>query len=1426
MKVACEKGVPHSCVVCKSSVESYIQSRPLLRAQVAQYGLSESEVQPGDRVCNTCRCKSVRHRYKPSKQCPIPTCPAKKARVKRLRPFPAIWKDLSDEKRDAIMAKYQIPPTATKCCTACFNRINRRLSPNASLDTPDDPGSDTTRWTDDEIETMKKTLVEFGTDWRKLSEKINSKSDLQCRNFYFNFRKKYGLDALVQEYKKSKGGDGPPTLTDEEESGSTTSSCDETVAPSHDQSPRSSSNKNKDDYDSSATVSAEEGCGAEPEKQPNPGPEMRSMPMNSPTPLSLTVRHQQPASERNQGPPPSRIQSVAQHIHNQENGQQLSGTISLGSSHHSIVPQPQPPHATMSSLHPNHPLHSPQITASLALQQRSSPNIQVHPSQQQQQHPIYPTPVISHGSSQINHHNQGQPQGIPHHLSLHQARGLRYPSPEGPDGQEPPISVRVDDLMSATIERHLRRNPTTSSSVNSGTGQMHPGQSVSPTLQSILKSQPPPNAHHMISQIPQPGHLQHSGSNQGQLPQHQGQQGPPQHQQQQQGPPPQQQGPPPPQLVTAQVPTSSPHYPPHHGMNYGPKVDVRAMSQLQHHMVPREVSIVQLPPRDDCVTLDLSMKKRPASPNLPHQRPPSNGPPPAHQPLDYVSRGPPQGSPQDMYYAQKFSNPQRHPLQQPQLQRQQPQLVPPPPKQAKVPQPPALITKPPSLSPMKDGSITHGTPIHHTQQMSSKFEGLARPVSKEGSITQGTPKGPMYGMYERPPPAEYFKRMSPAGSPYYHGNPNAYYGQRPPSAGQRSPPHPPPQTSPFSADQHNSSRQIIINDYYTSQQMQPTQHPPQSTPSPLGQPRNVEQPKRTVNQPAGPGPMYMLPPRQEIPYRQSPPPSSIPPPTQHRQGVIQRATNRTVVKEEHGRYPQHDAFTSLVDVASSAPSLPVPKEENRRVCLPRVEMVRDGKSIVDMERSRVGPPMNQPNHPPPHQQSPHIYRPPPGTVTNQPSSDPIRVRGKEVYGREVQDSTLTAASLIDAIITHQINQPSPNDRSSPAPTNRTGDRLFASFQRSPAPQSSQGHGNPGNSQQGPHNLSIPNQVHSHGPPQHEEKVVVNDGRMNHKMPPGGGTTWGEQINLIISNDYASGKGSMPSSSGGMGGNPSHSSQHHGPPTSSPQMMNQNTHLSKKNNNEDEVMHYKSWKLRKALQLENEKQQQQQQMHVQQQQHPDERRIIRVHTEEPNMTNRPPSMPSRMSPEGHYQRSERGDPPPSMKSGPSIGPGGVPSFGRREGISLDYFNNLIMEKMRNENNEEMKSEDGNERKHDPASSVPTMNLPGGSASHMHVHNPATSSVHAHTHFGGLAGRIAAAARDDMRSSSDSQRSGDNQHFQLKMEKMDDEPSKGGDSDSPASMVIDESADIKEGKSQQPHNESGSSATATSQPNYEPLTDEEN
>lgn len=95
--------------------------------------------------------------------------------------------------------------------------------------------------------------------------------------------------------------------------------------------------------------------------------------------------------------------------------------------------------------------------------------------------------------------------------------------------------------------------------------------------------------------------------------------------------------------------------------------------------------------------------------------------------------------------------------------------------------------------------------------------------------------------------------------------------------------------------------------------------------------------------------------------------------------------------------------------------------------------------------------------------------------------------------------------------------------------------------------------------------------------------------------------------------------------------------------------------------------------------------------------------------------------------------------PGPGSGPSIAAGGM----------IHYFNNLIMEKMRNENNEEIKTEDGHHGKHESSSqgppiSMPNMNLPGGSASHPHG-NIVTSVVHGHPgNYSGLAGRMAAVA----------------------------------------------------------------------------------
>lgn len=64
------------------------------------------------------------------------------------------------------------------------------------------PEEEALRWTDEEMDALKKALKEHGTSWSKVAEKVGTKTHHQCKSFYFNCRKKLGLDLLVQEYNK------------------------------------------------------------------------------------------------------------------------------------------------------------------------------------------------------------------------------------------------------------------------------------------------------------------------------------------------------------------------------------------------------------------------------------------------------------------------------------------------------------------------------------------------------------------------------------------------------------------------------------------------------------------------------------------------------------------------------------------------------------------------------------------------------------------------------------------------------------------------------------------------------------------------------------------------------------------------------------------------------------------------------------------------------------------------------------------------------------------------------------------------------------------------------------------------------------------------------------------------------------------------
>ncbi|XP_076345659.1 uncharacterized protein LOC143244584 isoform X3 [Tachypleus tridentatus] len=271
----------HACVVCKVHVENHSQFRPVTKYNCDTFNVKESDVTPYMCVCASCRFKTVQ------KKCPIPSCRTPKRKVKRLRLLPGKWFELLWGLKRAIIEELSLTPEITKCCIACHNRIVRKLR-----STPNSEATESSRWTKDEIEVAKRGLRELGTNWVAIANMVATKTKEQCKMFYFNYKHKYGLEEIIQEYKlnhetkeEEYKADGR-TASDEDESGGT-SSCEEDNGCSSDTaSAPSPSNKNpkegKDccckqqekemqgksvsqdilvscpDNDSSATVSADE----------------------------------------------------------------------------------------------------------------------------------------------------------------------------------------------------------------------------------------------------------------------------------------------------------------------------------------------------------------------------------------------------------------------------------------------------------------------------------------------------------------------------------------------------------------------------------------------------------------------------------------------------------------------------------------------------------------------------------------------------------------------------------------------------------------------------------------------------------------------------------------------------------------------------------------------------------------------------------------------------------------------------------------------------------------------------------------------------------------------------------------------------------------------------------------------------------------
>eukprot|EP00092_Neocalanus_flemingeri_P085463 GFUD01107555.1.p1 GENE.GFUD01107555.1~~GFUD01107555.1.p1 ORF type:complete len:1977 (-),score=508.72 GFUD01107555.1:283-6213(-) len=272
---------PHPCVLCKAVVDS---SRAVAKSHSVQLGLTEEELVNDARVCNSCWCKTLKKKH--AAVCPIPACTSSKGRNRgKLRHLPSKWADLDSQSKETIVGELQLPENTKRVCTACFTRITRRISQLEGVSgevkkEKDEP----VNWSEEEIENARESLRNHGTNWGRMAETVKVKTEEQCKKFFYNQRKRLQLDKLVTEYKRATRPEGSdkPSLTSDEESGSTTSSCEEdpaltidtdaqaapkqdpdlkppAVPPVSESKPEPENNKKVEEgYDSSATMSADE----------------------------------------------------------------------------------------------------------------------------------------------------------------------------------------------------------------------------------------------------------------------------------------------------------------------------------------------------------------------------------------------------------------------------------------------------------------------------------------------------------------------------------------------------------------------------------------------------------------------------------------------------------------------------------------------------------------------------------------------------------------------------------------------------------------------------------------------------------------------------------------------------------------------------------------------------------------------------------------------------------------------------------------------------------------------------------------------------------------------------------------------------------------------------------------------------------------